>query len=603
MTDKQEVWNLAAETMRAFAPFYREAMRKTIQDSGAPPDDWFTLSLAHGSDPAPLTADRFHSLVPYTAPERLIETLENLAQLELLERVGENAYRLTGPGREAVQDIFQAAHQGLGTIEPLPAAEMEQLNGLLRRLVEATLAAPEPEEKWAMAYSRWTDPGADASGAAQADQYLTDLYRYRDDAHIAAWKPYGVSGQAWEALTFIWRGEASTAEELTEKLPRRSYTVQDYEKALQDLVARGWVVEKAGVYKLTEEGKQVREEAEEATDRHFYVGWSALSKKELAQLEDLLTRTKASLQAATLDQLWNLAGKVSQAIFSVTREAVNPLLEKHGLDQPGWFFALLSTLSLEPDPVSAARLGIRGPYTNPAQYDNLLTALAEVGFSSSRGGGEYVLTEEGRAALQETNHAFYTRLGELPALSAEELAQTEGLLKRVVEACLAAPELLGNGCVTKMHRAHPGQEYAPLAKIDQHLDDLNAFRDDAHLAAWRPYDVGGQAWEALTFIWRGEARTAEELAEKLPFRGHSATVYAGALANLASRGWVEETPKGYQVTEKGRALRQQAEDATNRYFFAPWACLSGDEKIQLHDLLTRLKNELYESAKSNVDDA
>ena len=41
--------------------------------------------------------------------------------------------------------------------------------------------------------------------------------------------------------------------------------------------AGGWLVEDAGAYKLTGEGKRIREEAEEATDRHFFVGLSALS--------------------------------------------------------------------------------------------------------------------------------------------------------------------------------------------------------------------------------------------------------------------------------------------------------------------------------------
>ncbi|MBU0704897.1 MAG: hypothetical protein KKC18_13640, partial [Chloroflexi bacterium] len=95
-------------------------------------------------------------MFPYSAPERFVEALEELARLELLERVGEGAYRLTDLGRGAVEAIFETAHQGLDTIEPLPAGEMDQLNSLLYHLVEATLAAPEPEEKWALTYSRWT---------------------------------------------------------------------------------------------------------------------------------------------------------------------------------------------------------------------------------------------------------------------------------------------------------------------------------------------------------------------------------------------------------------------------------------------------------------
>jgi len=600
MIDQKQLWTLAEETMRAFAPFYREAMQKAIQDSGAP-DDWFALSLARGSDPQPFTVERCHAMFPYTAPDRFAETLEELARLELLERVGENACRLTDPGRKAVEDIFEAAHQGLDTVEPLPAGEMDQLNRLLYRIVQATLAAPEPEEKWALAYSRWTDPGAGASGSVKTDQYLTDLLRFRDDAHIAAWKPYGVSGHAWEALTFLWRGEASTAEELAERLALRSYTVEDYKEALQDLTVRDWLVEEAETCQLTEKGRQIREEAEEVTDRHFFIGWSALDEDELAQLENLLTRAKESLHTATLGQLWGLAEELSRAIPATVRDAVASLVEERDLDKTGFFYILLSAQRFEPDPISAARMGIRDPYTNPEQYDNLLNELAEAGFLTPKEDGEYELTDKGRTALEEINHAFYTQLGETSALPAEEMAQLEGLMNKVVEASLDVAEPDGKWGIATTHRAHPSQEHAPLAKIDQHLDDLNAFRDDAHLAAWKPYDVSGHAWEALTFVWRGDARTAEELTEKLPFRNHTVEANTVALAHLVSHGWIEETAEGYQVTEGGQTLRQQAEEATDRYFFAPWVCLSVAENVQLHDLLTRLRNNLQEMAADNTD--
>jgi DNA-binding PadR family transcriptional regulator len=295
MIDKKELWSLAEETMRAFGPFYRAAMQNAIQDSGATLDNWFGLSLARASDPAPFTVGRFHALFPYTAQERFAQTLDALAQLELLERVGEDAYRLTDLGRRAVEDVYEAAQQGLEAIEPLPADEMERLNGLLHRLVEATLDAPEPAEKGAIACSRWTDPGESASGSVLTDQYLTDLLRFRDDAHLAAWKPYDVSGHAWEALTFIWRGEAGTAEELAEKLPYRGHSAEAYAEALGDLVDRGWVEKAADGYRVTEKGDALRREAEDATDRYFFAPWACLDVNEKNQLHDLLTRLKKAL--------------------------------------------------------------------------------------------------------------------------------------------------------------------------------------------------------------------------------------------------------------------------------------------------------------------
>lgn len=84
MMDREQRWSPVEETMRAFGPFYRDAMQKAIQDSGVP-DNWFALSLAHGSDPAPFTVERCHALFPYTARERFAKALDEFAQLELLE--------------------------------------------------------------------------------------------------------------------------------------------------------------------------------------------------------------------------------------------------------------------------------------------------------------------------------------------------------------------------------------------------------------------------------------------------------------------------------------------------------------------------------------
>jgi predicted transcriptional regulator len=118
--------------------------------------------------------------------------------------------------------------------------------------------------------------------------------------------------------------------------------------------------------------------------------------------------------------------------------------------------------------------------------------------------------------------------------------------------------------------------------------DLRSFREDAHLAAWQPFDVSGQLWEVLTFVWRDEAGTAAELAEKLPSRGYDEGSYAAALQDLAARGWVAQENGKYVTTEKGSQVRQQAEDTTDRYFDAPWASLSQDETEELKGLLEKL---------------
>jgi DNA-binding MarR family transcriptional regulator len=173
---------------------------------------------------------------------------------------------------------------------------MRRLATLLRRLVESTAAAAAPEDKFSFASSRLTDPGPQASLASQIDQYLTDLARYRDDAHLAACRPSDISGHGWEALTMIWREEADTPAALAQKLERRGHDQAAYAEALDGLRGRGWVEEHDGVYRVTERGRALRQAAEDATDELFYAPWSCLDDGETQELRQLLTQLRDQLQ-------------------------------------------------------------------------------------------------------------------------------------------------------------------------------------------------------------------------------------------------------------------------------------------------------------------
>jgi hypothetical protein len=93
-------------------------------------------------------------------------------------------------------------------------------------------------------------------------------------------------------LSFVWNGEANTVEKLVERLPFRNYTAEDYTETLNNLTQRGWIVSSDDGYKITQEGKQVRENAETATDESFYTAWKSLSDDELIKLGDLLNELK-----------------------------------------------------------------------------------------------------------------------------------------------------------------------------------------------------------------------------------------------------------------------------------------------------------------------
>ncbi|MEJ2757867.1 MAG: hypothetical protein P8046_05220 [Anaerolineales bacterium] len=131
-----------------------------------------------------------------------------------------------------------------------------------------------------------------------------------------------------------------------------------------------------------------------------------------------------------------------------------------------------------------------------------------------------------------------------------------------------------------------------LLWVRRHLITLGAYRDDSHIAAWKPYELPGHVWETFTFVWQDEAHTPAELAEKLPFRGYTEEDYTQALAQLVERGWLEAAGDRYTLTEEGRKQRQLAEDKTNENYQAAFAVLSEAELKEVISLLEALTEEI-----------
>jgi len=58
----------------------------------------------------------------------------------------------------------------------------------------------------------------------------------------------------------------------------------------------------------------------------------------------------------------------------------------------------------------------------------------------------------------------------------------------------------------------------------------------------------------------------------------------------------------YTLTEEGKRIREEAEEAADRYFFAPWAYLNDGEWAQSHHPLIRLKIGLQDVVESDRDE-
>jgi hypothetical protein len=289
-------------------------------------------------------------------------------------------------------------------------------------------------------------------------------------------------------------------------------------------------------------------------------------------------------------KLWNLMSEVRAAIFSHCEPALERLLAETGLDAVTWGL-LLAALTFEPETTSPARLQVRGPYTAAEGYLARLASAAEKGYLAEVSPGEYRLTDAGRTETERSIERVRAAMAEADPSPPADAKRLADLLSRLVGVSLATPPPPDTWSIRLSRKLMPAPE-PPLPYIEQAISCLAGYRDDAHLAAWRPSDLSATALETLTILWRGEADSLDAVCERLSRRGYPPKAYAEALAELRERGFIEGPDDAPRVTETGRSFRDEVETDTDCYFFAPWACLDGAEKAELTSLLIRLRDGL-----------
>jgi len=293
--DRTKLWPLVIDTLMALGAHYVPAMEKVASAAGIEGGVWGLLLSGMAFDPDGISNAKLQERVPY---QNYTERLAAAAEQGLFQALGDGMYELTDRGREIAQRVILAAYTRMGSIEPMRSPDLHYLSVLLKRLVRACLTAPEPPGKWSINLSRRFDPGENASLLIQVDQYLSDLAAYRDDAHLAAWRPLGFDGPTWETITYVWSGEVDSLETLYQRLSHRRFPRSVYEKVIQELISDGLLRDKVGEPQLTSKGKKIRQEAEETTDEYFYAPWDCMINEDLQALGNLLSSLLEGLQRA-----------------------------------------------------------------------------------------------------------------------------------------------------------------------------------------------------------------------------------------------------------------------------------------------------------------
>ncbi len=298
--------------------------------------------------------------------------------------------------------------------------------------------------------------------------------------------------------------------------------------------------------------------------------------------------------------VWTLMGETLRAVGAALIPENQRTIEEAGLNEvAGWGYLLLA-ISIAPEPLTLARIHSRRAYATPEALKERFNNLVEHGLlTPAEGEDAFVPTEKGREKMDFVLGVQRKTLRKIECPEDDTARLTE-LVKRIEEAAVALPE-----------PEHPGLDEDRLEKLPDdmpiieafwnHAAHLIAFREDVHLASWKPHNISGLGWDMFTYIWREEEMT-EEL---LNGRGHTPEGDEVIIKDLLKRGWIETADEDgkYRATEKGKAVRQESEDATDRYFYKAWDCLSDGELTELSNLLTNTRDILREAAPEQPEPA
>jgi hypothetical protein len=294
-----------------------------------------------------------------------------------------------------------------------------------------------------------------------------------------------------------------------------------------------------------------------------------------------------------LNSIWS----VLEEDFDILGDYGYPAMDRAAAEialEPGWMTWVAAIWLFGSEPFTTAQFMRMFPYGLVRLTDERFASAAQQGYLISNGANGYTSAEEGMRVAQRIWREAGDALADLTPIPDEHLQRLFNSLDRLIEASLSAPEPPPHFYIS--HKRDNYRQYEtnyPLEDFVVRFGVLAAYRDDAHSAAWLAHQITGHAWEILTCLWRCAATASvEQLREKVGYRSIPMEVYVQDLKELAVRGWIKEDAGAYQLTADGQRIREEAEALTDRYFFAPWACLNEPELEELLSLASQLLDSL-----------
>jgi hypothetical protein len=178
----------------------------------------------------------------------------------------------------------------------------------------------------------------------------------------------------------------------------------------------------------------------------------------------------------------------------------------------------------------------------------------------------------------EAVDAALTRLLGAEVIASAELAEAAALARTAADGCVASGR--------PMYAAHAELDWPaePHVALWHAAELLREYRGDGHVAVLTSHEIDPMT-ALITHTATGggfQVPAAKQL------RGWSDEQWARAEQRVREDGLLDDGG----LTERGRALRRELEDATNRLARAPWERLGPDKAERLHGLAARFTERI-----------
>ncbi|MEY9957529.1 hypothetical protein [Streptacidiphilus sp. MAP5-52] len=234
-----------------------------------------------------------------------------------------------------------------------------------------------------------------------------------------------------------------------------------------------------------------------------------------------------------------------------------PVFDKVGLDRWGAYFAGRSA------PLGAASEGLVEAifyHFEPAMVARWMAAVR------AAAAPDKLLA----LRLEATDAALRDVLGE-EVLASADMAEAAELATEAAQACRPAGRPLGAA-----NAALPLPD-APHLALWQSITTFREWRGDGHNTA-----LLASGLDAVEVLVNAVATGHESRASIQPRRGWTDAEWEAAEQRLHDRGLLTEDG---ELTLRGREIREEIEDLTDRLGLAPWQALGWDRTRRLHELV------------------